>query len=385
MRIQDHRRILAVFPSLTALSLILYLHSSNWNLLDRWNYRGEFEFGDLRVLIDSLICKISVMPSSEEGLTCPKTVYGTFTDILFQFPATYNWNLNLMVVGLLCCFFVSITFLSYSANSNSYSLILSILLISPPLILLFERANLDLLIFSFLIISTLTFFSRVKIISIVLLVITVLLKFYTFPVIILFLLTERDRKWKKILISILVILSAILSQDLFFSSRNNDFSAGSAFGAFGVTSFDKLLLQSRGLNTHSMCTILIVIAYLAFIFRELGLSFIKKLIKRFESVDNASALVFYSFSLIFLEFFFLNLNYDYRLLFLIPVVCSSFYRNRFSNIFTFFAFYFSYNLNGIQILGDLAILGIVFFVTSLLIKSQNVSSNNQGSGSSCNP
>jgi len=96
-----------------------------------------------------------------------------------------------------------------------YKLIyITLILISPAISLLFERANLDILMFSLVVFSAYFYSTHRKKISILLLLITVLIKFYTLPLFFLIIIINLTKRNFVYVVFMLVGLLSVLTIEL---------------------------------------------------------------------------------------------------------------------------------------------------------------------------
>ena len=129
----------------------------------------------------------SVYSQIETSDTCPGFNYGMPLIILLSiFHISWDsYILIALVFGLLGVFGLG-AFLGSSYTMNSWQRILSVLAVfSPGAFLLFERGNLDLIIFLMVVMSAVLFRGNLFIPSLLVIVLVSLMKFYTAPLVLL--------------------------------------------------------------------------------------------------------------------------------------------------------------------------------------------------------
>jgi hypothetical protein len=223
--------------------------------------------------------------------------------------------------------------------------------------LLYERINLDLFIFALVVIAT-SFYGKMEgIPSIILLVITCLMKFYTLPIFLILLLSEKNKLKRIILLGVFIFLFSYIVFVVYIPGISRSLEAGSPFGSFGIKVLGDSLSQLTGVSAFSYSNYILLIAFfVVFVKRSLELKFWK-----FENLFIQTAdLVAYSFLSVFLTIYFSNINYDYRLIFLIPcILIPGIFSIRF--VFGFLSvFCLSINLGGVQVVGDIIMVYLVY-------------------------
>jgi hypothetical protein len=208
-----------------------------------------------------------------------------------------------------------------SALTPRTAILNSILILSPGAWLLFERGNFDLLIILLLSVTILTLNTKYSLLGALALVCTVLMKFYTLPLVLLYLIYER-LKWNRLLLAIASIstIPFILSDIRAASSHPNPM-----FAAFGLPlpglwinffSWRFSLGFNIGMLSQYVVGIIIFalgVLYYRFDKRAAKYRELEKSIK-FASVLDERIFLFASFT--YLSCFLAGSNFDYRLIFL---------------------------------------------------------------------
>ena len=262
-------------------------------------------------------------------------------------------------------------------RSITFSFFVFLILISPPNQLLLERANFDLFIIILLVVVTITVYTNKFLLSVFIVVFISLLKYYTLPMLIWFLII-----WSKFKLRITTFIVFILAAIYIFLDIKKiqiDFPRPSwaAFGnpIFGVyfNRFD-IDLPPRVQDSIGLALLgvtLLILKYIVFRFK-VNLPTTKILTRPENFIDS----IFATFLIVFLICYFSSTSFDYRLVYLmVPIFI---YINGIHNDYkvkntfylaTFLSFWLSYNSGDFQLLGDLAILFWVgIFIRSILLE-----------------
>jgi hypothetical protein len=256
-----------------------------------------------------------------------------------------------------------------------------LIFLSPPIELILERANLDVLIFILVIASALLFANKRIVSSVFLLAICSLMKFYTLPLLILVsIFSASGIKRFKFLQLYLVPMLVICVVDIY----RVPFFPWDARNMFGLPIYGEYLsFALQGPNSHSnriFATSLGLIIFALITFSIIKLS------KRFsifpseiytEISRNQLAIFFFSFT-VFLSCFLAGLNIDYRLIFLaIPALV--FLGLNLSKglilslcLFLFISMFTSYNTYLLQPIGDVFLMVVTCYFTIFVWKEREV-------------
>ena len=247
-------------------------------------------------------------------------------------------------------------------------------LISPPILLLLERGNLDILVF-LLVVTSSYFLSKNRAnFALLILIISSLVKFYTFPLLIFFFYSLKKNQIKFSTIIPILICSVWLVRDLL--SVEADYIEITT-ASFGVSIPTVLLLHS---DTGSLLTKFISVV----IFSSIALfmasklpKFISKKTLELRINHNFFELVLFVFcTLIHIMVFLLGMNFSYRLIYLIfAVILISSIIDLGSEKFIFrlkslllLGLWFSFNLGKLEFVGQIAIYIITLLLTVVLFQ-----------------
>jgi hypothetical protein len=322
-----------VFSLLPIVIIICIL--SNWWILDISGIGSTSNYIDLKWFYDYSECirKLEDIFKSS-GTACNSDFnYGPLTSLFFWFLTKSKIPLDLvglltLVSVVILLVIISIKFGSSSFKSRVYQ---CLLILSPGNILLFERGNIDGIIFIFLTLAILQWYGKKDNILLLALVLISLFKFYTFIVVIIFLCARTLKlKYKLILIAIYLCTIAFFASLILEKIPYNWFLS---FGSYLPAAYIDFTMREFNLNWR-------VIEYLSsgIIVRSITGVFIfftvfslalklshtyKNLVLDIKEIPfTRSTLDMYLLSMVsvFLVCFFFNTNYDYRLIYLTPIL-----------------------------------------------------------------
>ena len=306
----------------------LLYHSQWWLLKVQNNIGGGRNYVDLASVLNAARCYERIGDSVYSTLNTCGFQYGIF---LLRFIQFFNLDsVNLVLLGnilVLSVFLILLGVAVYSVNSSRQAIISFFLVASPGPWLLFERGNFDLLIIILVAIGTIFISSRLSFVMIFLIALSALMKFYTLPLLIVYILIEK-RFYLRITatITIVLITPVILYDILRAPSFPNP-----TFVAFGLPSpglwinffawrFD-VPIELGGPLLYLTGSLV----FFAFIYFMHFSRFSQKF--SFESLPSPAGSIisrnaFMIFSGLYLSCFLAGMNYDYRLFFLIVSLLS---------------------------------------------------------------
>lgn len=337
--------------------------------------RGVIDFQDLNAVLYNSDCYQTIgwkIYETQTGDPCQNYVYGSalirtldFVNLGSSQRLLVGW-IAMALISIVLAILVSEL---YSKSKTVFALGL-VASISPPVVLLAERGNFDWLVFVCIYLSALCFSKNLKALGYFVLFFSSLLKFYTFPLLIIALLFMKTRKefYLAFLLSC-VALSQIIVDLLHLRS----IYIGAWFAAFGNSIWSKYLVRldlNLGIVEATLLGISLTALLMVFLFK-----FVKPEIPVLSKPEHFSQMDYFAIfsSITFLGCYFAGLNYDYRLIFLIPslwfiVGMAPSFRNKSIVGLFLLSFLFSYNVNYFQPIGDLAINIIVAFELLLFLR-----------------
>lgn len=372
MRVNLSKALLLSLGSFVILGL---QQVTDWFIVTFSGIRGLPFFIDLGAVLKSSDCeKIYGWgiydPSIAEGCSY---IYGSSLIRLLQFfqltqNSTYlgGW----VLLGLFSIFLGTTLLVLNLKNSASWFLACFILL-SPPTMLLLERANIDILIVLLMAIFSYALTTNRNVIFYAALFISSVSKFYTTPLFGWLALTQRNFAKKLLSILFFLIASILIVVDISRINGNFPRNSWASFGnpIFGIY-FQRLGYDLPARVQDFMGILMLLATYFVLkIFAKTNLISIPKMNFNLNANSYICNLA-QTFALIFLLCYFASASYDYRLIFLfIPALFlltsgALDYRTKlFFGTALVLTAWLSYNSNYLQILGDLAILPWVVVLT----------------------
>ena len=141
----------------------------NWPLLAMSGTKGATNFSDLSTTLKQVNCGQS---------TCPDYIYGDLFARLVRGLNLSAISIDLMAYILTGLFILSVSLIASSAKSKVGVLAINTVGVSPSTLLLLERANIDIFIFVLCFLASILAKGKLKVISVLLLALSTLIKFY---------------------------------------------------------------------------------------------------------------------------------------------------------------------------------------------------------------
>lgn len=346
----------------------IILHIFDWPNIKWWKLRGG-DFIDLTAIQEYATCFKDVGyavynpgPLSD----CHGFVYGTTLLRIFNFIGITL--IQTQILGLISLFILSASLALVLANFNvSLRVLLPItlfIILSPPISLLAERGNIDVLMFAGIATCLLTISDKHWIMRLAILSFLTLIKFYAIPLLLLF-LTKAPRKNQ--ILAIPPVLASVFFSILDLAHVTSlPQPINAAFGNLSLYHYLEWLdfttseLAGHILGLFAISTCILIIA-----FANSRLSWLsKRKVTRSELIASLTLLFCY----------YLGMNYDYRLVFvLLPIAIAMKYPTRNLGLLKALIvitpiFWGSFNLFRWQFFGDVAIGVLVAYYTFLIIK-----------------
>lgn len=325
------REILQKIRSITTLqrttiavvvSAFAALYLSGWKPLKMQGIGGGHDYSDLTSVLNAAKC-FNVIGSDVYTVTdsCGYQ-YGLF--LLKMINVLQLNSLTPLVLGGLLFTLVSFLLLLIgvrSSVSRKHVVLTCLILLSPGPWLLFERGNFDLLIILFLAVTVLTLNTKFSFIGALLLLATALMKFYTFPLLFLYLILEKN-KWHKALIAFasLAIIPLMVSNIVSAPGYPNPM-----YVAFGLPipglwvnffawrfNFDLVL----GMLPQYIIGVFAFISVLLYFQKSSKASGFRSMFTNLNFSSNLEKNVFLFSSSTYVACFLAGSNFDYRLIFL---------------------------------------------------------------------
>jgi len=213
----------------------MWLYFSQWWLLKVQNNLGGGPiYRDLESVLIAARCYERIGDSVYSTVETCGYQYGIF---LLQFIQFFNLDsINLVLLGgffVLLVFLILLGVAVFSVRTTRQAVVAFLLVASPGPWLLFERGNIDILIIPLISLAAVFINSRLSIVAIILIAVTALMKFYTLPLLLVYILIEK-RVFLRIVAAISIfVVTPIILYDI---SRVSVEFPNPTFVAFGLPS-----------------------------------------------------------------------------------------------------------------------------------------------------
>lgn len=305
----------------------------------------------------------------EAGAGSCQYIYGNFLIVALNFlalGASSTVALSWMFVVGISAAFAHLTNLAFSSVKSLSARVATLLaLTSPPVALLLERANFDVLVFLISMIG-LTLFRKTRFLAAAIAICgAALMKFYAILGLLIF-AAARMKIWQKIVVSVISLLViAEIAVEVLVRRPAVPMDIGGAFGSYSIGlwfNFSTEYLRIPLLLSNNASLAIGLIALL------LGVLCSFRYLKKIQAIDtltfdltNPSSLEIFGAGMapVFLGCYILGTNYDYRLIFLVPFALALLARSdekktrRLYLVLFLAAMWLSYNSGVIgQVIGD---------------------------------
>jgi hypothetical protein len=343
---------------------------------DAWFDR---KFDDTYQVLNSAKCYATIGRSIYDQITC-SYLYGSPLLDVINFIGVSPMNVNFVGELFLYINIMIFTFISVRAYNNfgiKRILLCVLIFISPPFHYLIERGNFDTLIILMLLISCI-FISRGKLIfGSIFLGIASVIKFYTLPVLLIYLLYLKFSKSThlKFHLAIGILTGLIVFRDYLHIRGILGSGTGGYGGTFGLKS---IALYANHLSTYFNTTLVFLVTILSFILVFFVILFKFSLRKpRFHALDSFSYVIQLVFGLQIVICYLITMNNDYRLSILGIFLSALLMRSPINSglernilIFGLIAMWLSYPSWILQVLGDISLIIAIFLIINSILRSQ---------------
>lgn len=364
----------------------VFMQLTTWIPLRYWHIWGGGNFIDSQQILQWSKCyeMQGNLVFSNEG-ECSGYIYGsTLLKILSFIKSDVNVT---QIVGyflmLILAISISLSVGHFKVNRPNPAIFLVI--ISPPVLLLAERGNFDIVMFALIGLAGFLFSKNAQIWALMPLALATLLKFYSLPVFLLFYLLGENRKQKLTTCLVGIAVSIQVAYDLQIIKTSFPSGFSWKFGASIWTRyFTQLGISDPGEAVNNISGLAI------FLLVVLVTSLFLKNRKMFDSSHDdghrTKRLLFYVFLLTHISCFMLGMSFDYRLIFL--AIASVIYLDSFCTrgdtntnlifVLTLISMWLTYPSTGLEPVGDLAteILTVILGIRALQLIRTDLKSIN---------
>jgi len=336
---------------------------STWLPLRFWHIWGGGNFIDTSQVLAFGDCyrKIGLEVYSSTSDPCTHYLYGRS---LLQFLGWLHLGMwSTKFIGYLFMLIISLILSRLYLWQSRVSFFVSLLIfLSPPILLLVERGNFDILIVAALFMAGFFWEKELKLVSLILIFLVSLLKFYTAPLLLIFLFLACSRKIKVFSIVLFTISVPIIIRDIRITSGGYPHGSNTFFGMnIWVEYFQQFLNSPISPSVAKIVGASIFVVLTIFVYQLLHRKNLLSCLDYLQSAESDSLNVFRLLSgVTFLLCFFVGMNFDYRLVFLVIVAGyaklekGATIQNVISGL-VIMALWLSYPSGGLQPIGDAAL------------------------------
>ena len=364
--------------SLTYFTLFIYYlicSVTNWKPIS--NVKGQTLFGDLNLILSYSECTDNQSSALLVSQCESSFVYGQSLLTIIRYISISQTFVNvigysLMIVTLICS--VELFRLIKPFPSVKYEFVTILYLASPAVVLLFERGNLDSLIFILTTISVFLFLKNYNLLSQFLMFFATITKFYPIPIMYINYKLSKSKVIK--LGNLLLLIFSMLFIISFLFSPNVQFIPNPTRVAFGSSLVGKSLNQLFEFNISRVWQLIIGLVSLMF-----SHIFLKSISKKYSllaeykiklvSLSPTLKYILFVFSSVYLFTFFLSMNFDYRLIFLLPIyyilLTMQFKYKMYFVLISISSLWFSFQMHNLEFIGDLFLFLFTFLYFFLVL------------------
>ena len=303
--------------SIFLLFFYLYQNFSSWPLIDYVNAQGPVIYVDTSTVLYYASCFSQIGNAVfAEGATCARWTYGSGILRVLNFTGATQEHVNL--IGHFFTYSIVFTFIYYLYLARTVKLAqitLFLGFISPPIWLIMERANFDTLIYLMVFVSAILFVKNLETLSILILLLSAIFKFYTLPLLVIpFLLSK---KFSTKLIGVLALFTGLCLILLDLSKMTGSIlqAGNNHFGMKIIGNYlGKIGISLNNYNSYFLGSFLFLICVVFFVYT---LRKREPVVLQMQLFSEPIKTIFIFMSSTFLLCFVVGLSVDYRLIFYI--------------------------------------------------------------------
>jgi hypothetical protein len=350
--------------------LMQYLH---WPVLRTWNIKGVLDFGDLNSVLGSADCYRLIGFRIYEYPLGHECAYNYGSWLMKTIQLLNLWESYTSVIGwfflILMSLFISLLVIKVSKRFDLRLLTL-LMFVSPPVMLLVERGNLDILIFILVLVGSYAASCQKNTLGLAVIVLSFLYKFYTLGLVVIHLLRLRSKTKKVVWFAIL----GLATWQVFLDLGRGPGLINIQWASFGSPVFG-IYLGYLGIQipyTFSMILgwFLLGLAVFVFTSEKTPLKRVLNSCKELQFENKGIYFIFISLIIIHTFCYLFGMNFDYRLIFMatanVLLISQSQLSKRLSQIlgvWTVLIMWLSFNVVLLQPIGDL----LIGFMTALYL------------------
>ena len=335
-------------------------------------------FDDTYQVLNSAKCYATIGRSIYDQVTC-SYLYGSplldFINLLGAHPENvYLVGKTFLLINLMIFTYLSVY--SFNRFGTKRLLLCIIIFISPPFHYLIERGNFDTVIILLILIAAIFTFNGKFIFGSIVLGIAGIFKFYTLPVLFIYLLIVKFSKGKllKIQLVVAIISATLVLRDFVEIIGILGSGTGGYGGTFGLKSF---ALYANHLSKYFNTSYVFIFTIMSFALVMFIMFFKFNLSEPiFDELNSFSGVIQLLFGLQIIVCYLFTINNDYRLsilgIFLSALLMDSFKNSgieKYILIFGIPSMWLSYPSWIFQVLGDLSLFATICLIIYSLLRS----------------
>jgi len=291
----------------------------NWPLIKWAGFRGGSRFIDLQSIMDSVRCFTqNKIGTYSDIVKTPCQGYSYTRELIWIIHLTRMDTVSTLVHGIVLMAIAGAILGGLAWKSHNRSIPVVFALFCPGLGLLFERGNLDEIVFILIATAGVCYYKRKLFICSVVLILAALIKFYTLPLLILLAILAKSRNIRVLNVAAFLALGV----DFILQIVKLPELPHTWFISFGVGVFPeylnlipRLFNHSWQLSTKERYLVELILLLATFSFYLLRRSFFWAADKLIIELDTFNSSIGVFFAGAFITCYLTGVSYDYRLIF----------------------------------------------------------------------
>lgn len=347
------------------------MQASTWLPLRYWSAWGGGNFLDSWQVLKYSECfeQIGLRIYGNDVDSCSNYLYGRSLAWLL---GSLNLGISLTkVFGYIFLILLALTISAvYKVETKRDFIILSLVVCSPPVLLLADRGNFDILIIFLLLLSSRSFKSHHDLLALMLIFVCSIFKFYTIPLLLIFICIGRSSKIKVFAGTLFTIASYMAVIDIAITKAEYPHGASGQFGMNVWGEYLNAFNLTTGSNIRNYILCIIIFSFIAFFGKPVLVFLLPGSRQNLElngfMRDFTTPGSLYIF--VFISCYLVGMNFDYRLVvFLLAILYemknSSKATANFLTVILLSVMWISFPSGGLQPIGDLILeitVGLLF-------------------------
>jgi hypothetical protein len=288
-------------------------------------HNGE-TFMDLRGVLLPLDCyrNIGISIYNTTNNECGVYLYGSTLAALINLLGITASQTSFWAISFTIIFCIALGLLSsfFTAQKNNNPIIICLVLSSPGLLFLIERANIDLVMFFLVLTACVLAIKGFNFWAILLIALSALIKFYTLPLLVAFIFINKLKKVRLFTIAVCMIIIPIFISD-YLKIKTVPQGWFVSFGANFIGQYINTFTKKFGLGLPKIEIVSMYVLGLTFFalsmlivakFSNLHGNSLDSMFKNSITKDYLEKILLF-FGSVFLSMYLFGMSYDYRLIF----------------------------------------------------------------------